>query len=153
MTPEEIKRAKEFIQNKLDKNPESMPPYKALLILIFLIFVGVLASIQKCGAQTPIMYGGGQIVEEFLPTSDLRNSAPSLWRWADNFEGADQYIVYKEAHQQEIGKRNHLYLIGMDSLGNETMKIQIDSAQLSRNLSYCIVSYNGWEIRLRGKLN
>lgn len=129
--------------------------FMGLMILVLGIFFLILFSINKCGAQElyPVMYGGGIGQGEFLAPNDRRNTAPSLWSYADNFEGADQYIVYKEAHQQEVGKKNHLYLVGMDSLGNEVMKIQIDSAQLSRNLSYCIVTYNGWEIRLRGKLN
>lgn len=154
MEENEIEKARDFIQKRLDKNPATLSVGKFIIAILVMIVLSLVIT-SKCNGQDvyPVMYGGGGQVEELLPVKDLRNSAPSLWQYADNFEGADQYIVYKEAHQTEIGKKNHLYLVGLDSLGNETMKIQIDSVQLSRNLSYCIVTYNNWEIRLRGKLN
>ena len=118
-----------------------------LLIIAFIVMISV-AYCPKLQGQTPVMYGGGNI-EEFLPQDNLTNSAPSMWNYADNFEGADSYIVYKEAHQQEIGKKNHLYLVGLDECGEEIMKIQIEKVSISRNKTYAIVEYNGWEIRLR----
>lgn len=126
-----------------------------LMTLVLGIFFLVLFTISKCGAQDlyPVMYGGGSGQGEFLTPNDRRNTAPSLWSYADNFEGAYVYAVFNEVHQ----KKNHTYLVGMDTLPNgeykEVMRIQVEYCQMARNLSYCIVIYNGWEIRLRGKLN
>lgn len=116
--------------------------------VFFLIIAFLLAAVINSSAQVPAMYGGGNNVEEFLPETDLRTKRPIMWRYADHFEGADTYVVFKEAHQEQ----NQLYLVGLDTLGEQIMKLLIESAQVSQNFTYCIVVYSGWEIRLRGKL-
>jgi hypothetical protein len=135
---------KDVCDDKCLYGGNKLPRYIWIGLIVLLILVGIVSA----SSQTPVMYGGGTI-EEFLPESDKHTYQPSIWKYADCFEGADVYVVHREAHKTG----NKTYLLGLDANGEESMRILIDYAQLSVNMTYCIVSYNGWEIRLRGKLN
>lgn len=80
-------------------------------------------------------------------TTERKIYPPTLWSQCDYFDGYDSYCIFKSS----VNK--NLYLLGFDSEGEQRMKLKIDEANYNNHFNAVTVIYNGWEVRLYGKLD
>lgn len=81
-----------------------------------------------------------------VKTTERKIIAPTLWSECDYFQGYETYLIYKSSVDKNI------YLLGFNQEDEECMRLKVDDVNLNVQMTVCYVTYNGWTIRLFGKL-